>query len=162
MNELILLLGGNIGDTVSYLKEAKTCIEKSIGEIEKTSALYESEPWGFDSQQNFLNQALVVKTLFDPNQVLSEIHKIEANLGRVRDNSGEYKARTVDIDIIFYNDLISINPDLIIPHKSLQERRFALLPISEIAPDKMHPKLGKTVLTLLDDCNDESIVTKVI
>jgi len=159
MSSVYLLLGGNISDRFSYLGEAITNL-KNIGIILNQSSIYETEPWGFSHENNFLNQAVLLKTNLSPELLLHKIHKIEHNLGRVR-SSKQYSERVIDIDILFYNNHIIDNENLAIPHKRLHERLFTLIPLNEIAPDLIHPVFTKKIKSLLSECNDILKVKKV-
>lgn len=123
------------------------------------SSLYESEPWGFNTETWFLNMAVKINSTLPPIDLLHDIMKIEKELGRVRkEGSGGYDSRVIDIDIIYYGSL-QINTDfLIIPHPKMQQRRFVLMPVAEISPDFIHPQLNKTSIELLQECEDKSIV----
>lgn len=134
-------------------------IEGSIGQLESSSALYESEPWGFDHPSKFLNQVVVCETTLNPLEVLEQIHHIEMRLGRVRNGEG-YAARTADIDILFYGNKVIDTPTLTIPHPRLHERRFTLLPLAEICPNYIHPTKKSSILELLECCIDMSTVVK--
>ncbi len=151
--QVIVLIGGNEGDREQLILEACSRIESRIGKIVSKSMLYESEPWGFETDRFFLNRALLLETSLSASEVLTEALYIESVLGRVRNKKG-YASRTMDIDILFYENLCVDLPDLMIPHPKMQERRFVLLPLAEIVPDWMHPALGKTIKTLLDECRD--------
>lgn len=158
-NQIYLLIGGNLEDRKVLLEEAREGIEKYIGEIEKESSIYETAAWGFDSKNDFLNQVLVVNSDLNAHQVLEKCQEIENQLGRVR-KSEQYASRTMDIDILFYNDEIIDLPELTIPHKQLHKRRFTLEPLNEISPDLIHPKFNKSIKELLSDCKDHSDVRK--
>jgi 2-amino-4-hydroxy-6-hydroxymethyldihydropteridine diphosphokinase len=160
MNQVYLLIGGNLGDRFELLKRAREGIEKQIGELVKESSIYETAAWGFESENDFLNQVLLVKTDLKPEQVLEQCHLIENLLGRVR-QSGYYASRTMDMDILFYNDEIINEPDLTIPHPHLHKRKFTLEPLNEISPEYTHPKLKKTIAKLLLDCDDHSDVKRL-
>lgn len=159
MNVAYLLTGGNMGDRLSYLTRAKESIEISCGKIEKISAVYETEAWGLEDQHPFYNQALLLHTNLDAKKLLKMLLQIEEGLGRMREL--KYGPRTIDLDIIFYNDDVIRSKDLIIPHPQMQNRRFVLLPLNEIAPQKIHPELKKTVSQLLEECQDPLKVTKI-
>ena len=159
-NRVFLLTGGNLNDRLRLLNQAKVEIEKEIGQIQKESSIFESVSWGFDSESNFLNQVLIINTEFTPTQVLEKCQEIENNLGRTRE-SDQYVSRTMDIDILFFNDEVIDLPKLKIPHIQLQNRRFTLEPLSEIEPDLIHPVLNKTMKQLLKDCSDKSEVKKI-
>ena len=157
MNRAVLLLGSNLGNASENLEKAIRLILERIGLLEKISSVYETRPWGFKHENNFLNQVLIIKTLEEPLNLLRIILLIEKELGRVR--SGKvYKARTLDIDILYYNDLVLDNAHLKIPHPLLHTRKFTMVPLVEILPDYIHPGLNKTNKELLEDCKDDSAV----
>lgn len=155
-----LLLGGNLGDREGLIRDSKSEITKKIGKIIKESSLYESEPWGFIAEQNFLNQVIIVKSDLEPLKVLDLCQEIENDLGRERSKEG-YASRTMDIDILFIDDLIIKSERLIVPHEHLHKRRFTLLPLDELDSRYIHPGLNKTIKQLLLDCEDKSVVKKV-
>jgi 2-amino-4-hydroxy-6-hydroxymethyldihydropteridine diphosphokinase len=148
MNEVILSIGGNLGNRLGNIFRTVDYIEERIGKIKQRSSIYESEPWGFEAEHRFLNMVVVVETSLLPEALLQEAHEIETLMGRVR-NGNKYSSRTMDIDILFFNDDIIDTQALIIPHPRLHERRFVLLPLSEIMPGKMHPVLRKNITDLL-------------
>ena len=160
MPKVYLILGGNLGDRCKYLKEARGLIEKSIGKVVCCSSCYETEPWGFVHENLFLNQAVEVETSLSPFEILNSIKVIETSLGRIRGKE-RFNARTIDIDILFYDNLIINLPELIIPHPEMTNRRFVLSPLVEIAPDFVHPVLNKTIQQLLSECQDVCKVVKV-
>ncbi len=159
-NEVYLLTGGNLGDRFKLLEQAKSAISEKIGKIKNESSIYETVPWGFKAEQDFLNQVVEVSTKLSPQKVLEFCLEIEDELGRER-KSGYYESRTMDIDILFYNDEIVNEPGLIIPHPKLHLRRFTLVPLTEIEPDFVHPVLNKKLTLILEECNDISDVRRL-
>lgn len=157
MPQVVLLTGSNMGDRAFLLKEACRRIDKRVGSVVRTSRVYESDPWGFEAQEAFLNQVLVSETELEPTAVLDEIQAIEKELGRVRaenqarDSSGErvYESRAIDIDILFYDNLVMESERLIIPHALIAEREFVLVPLCELMGDYLHPVLETTLSELL-------------
>ena len=154
-----LLTGSNLGDRAARLQEAADRIGSLAGDILKRSPVYETPPWGFDHPIAFLNQALEVKTDHSPAELLTILLGIERSLGRTR-NKGTYEARTIDIDILLYDDIILNTKDLVIPHPRMHLRRFTLKPLADIAPGIIHPVLGKNVAELLRDCRDKDTIRK--
>lgn len=159
-----LVSGGNVGNRYKSLSEASRLIEEYIGDVLTASSFYESEPWGFESELPFLNQALIVSTSLEPLRVLSAIKQIELELGRTtKSKNGVYSDRLVDIDIIFYDDLIMFDyPELIIPHPHMHKRRFVLEPLNEIASKLIHPTKMVSVAALLSACVDTNKVKPAI
>ena len=160
MNKVILLLGGNQGHRFELLNRALILIDNNIGIIINESTVYESEPWGFIDENDFLNKVVVVQTNKSADEVLSSIHHIENQCGRKR-YGGHWESRTMDIDILFFNNEIIKTERLIIPHEQIQNRKFTLIPIVEILPDFIHPKSQNSMSELLEECKDKSIVNKV-
>ena len=158
MNRAYLLIGGNLGDKEKNLGAARDLINKDCGNIISTSSLYETAAWGMTDQPSFLNQALEVDTTFNARQLIRHILKTEKLLGRVREE--KYGPRIIDIDILLFNNEKHNYHFLKIPHPEMQNRRFALLPLAEIAPDRVHPGLNKTITELLSECKDELAVKK--
>ena len=131
-----------------------------IGEIECTSSVYESEPWGYQSKNHFLNQLVIATSGLPPKTVLSKIFNIETQLGRERSNNN-FADRTIDIDILFYGNKVMSSPKLTIPHPSIEKRLFALYPLAEVANDFIHPKAQKSIGLLLKECKDKTQVVKI-
>ena len=156
MNEVYLLLGSNEGTPEHNLLVAWQQIATRCGKIIHHSSIYETEAWGLKEQNNFLNQALLITTSLKPSELLIVLKQIEKETGRVE--STKWGPRVIDIDILFYNTEIIDLPELKIPHPYIQERRFTLAPMHEIAPDFVHPVLGKTMTELLAICRDNSEV----
>lgn len=152
MNKAYLLIGGNMGNRQQNLGRAVDLLE-GLGPIPARSALYETAPWGKTDQPAFLNQAVLVDTSLSARELLQAVLGIEEQLGRKR--AERYGPRIIDIDILFYNTEIINEPGLAIPHPQLQNRRFALQPLNEIAGELVHPVFGKSVSQLLKECPDE-------
>jgi 2-amino-4-hydroxy-6-hydroxymethyldihydropteridine diphosphokinase len=159
--KIFLLLGSNLGDKLSYLTSARTAIEKQIGTIIQSSKIYKTSAWGLESQADFYNQVILIESKTPPILVLKIIHQIEAGLDRKRIK--KWAERSIDIDILYYDNQIidSETPDLHIPHLLLHERKFTLIPLVEIAPNFVHPRLGKTNLELVEICQDSLDVRPV-
>jgi 2-amino-4-hydroxy-6-hydroxymethyldihydropteridine diphosphokinase len=159
MNRVFLGLGTNLGDREQNLQVALEKIGENIGAVAASSSLYETEPWGFASENKFLNMAVEVRTNLKPSGLLGRILMIESQMGRIREGK-EYKSRLIDIDILFYNDRIITKKVLLVPHPGIPERRFVLVPLCEIAPDLIHPVLNKSIRELLDECKDTSVTVR--
>jgi len=158
MNIAYLLTGGNLGDRAESLKNAAAMVEKEAGRILTRSHLYETAAWGTTNQPDYLNQALLIETNLTAIELLHTILTIEKQLGRFRQE--KYGARIIDIDILFFNSEILKTEQLIVPHPHLQNRRFVLVPMVEIAADYCHPVLNKTMSALLEECPDPLDVKK--
>jgi 2-amino-4-hydroxy-6-hydroxymethyldihydropteridine diphosphokinase len=159
MNAAYLLTGGNMGDRLHYLSSARQAIERDCGKIVKLSAVYETAAWGLENQQPFYNQAILLHTNLSAMELLTQLLQIETTLGRKRDV--KYGPRLIDIDIIFYNEDVIRSKDLCIPHPQMHNRRFVLMPLQEIAPEKVHPEFHKTITQLLNECPDQLEVVKI-
>lgn len=157
MTRTFLGLGSDTGNRMKYISEAERMIGATIGKIICSSSVYETEPWGFESEMKFLNRVLEVETDLDPSGLLGSVLKIESDLGRIRYGKG-YSSRTIDIDILFFGNEIMNEGYLVIPHPLLHERRFVLVPLNEIAPGFVHPVSNKKVRRMLELCADKSYV----
>lgn len=158
MNELkkaYISIGGNLGNRLQNIQEAVFLLGSEVGNIIAISKVYESPSWGFDSS-DFLNACLVLETHLTPLTILEKILAIEKSMGRERMQEGGYKARIIDVDILYFDAEIIQSDHLVIPHAKLQERKFVLLPLSDIAPQKYHPVLGKDTRNLIQECKDKS------
>ena len=156
MAKAVLLLGSNLGDRKLFLQNAIIEIEIHAGNILKKSSLYETAPWGTKSENGYLNQAILIETIFFPKELLKIAQKIELDLGRTR--SIRWEDRVIDIDILLYENEITLSPTLTIPHPEMQNRRFALVPVCEIARDWLHPILNVDMNDLLENCKDQGDV----
>ena len=149
MAKVYLSLGSNLGNRKSFLQRAISFIDNDIGEVKYESDIYESEAWGYKSENMFLNMAVCITTSLLPEALLADIKKIEGEMGRQYSKSG-YSDRHIDIDIIFYDDQVISTPGLTIPHPHMASRLFVLKPLSDIAPDFIHPVLKESVQSLLN------------
>lgn len=156
-NDVYLLLGSNLGERQKMLNMALDFIKLEIGNIEKCSSIYETEPWGFSSKEKFLNQVVFLKTDLSPFDLLKKNQQIEKKLGRTK-TGNNYESRLIDIDILFYNDEIIETADLIVPHKQLHKRMFSLMPLCELNGNIIHPKIKKNISVLKSECEDQSKV----
>ena len=158
MNTAYLLTGGNLGERVHNLAMARELVEAQTGNIIAASSLYETAAWGNTDQPAFLNQAIMIETPLNARQLIRRILKIEKKMGRVREE--KYGPRLIDIDILLFNNEKHNYQFLKLPHPEMQNRRFALLPLAEIAQEIIHPVLKKTITELLQECKDELEVKK--
>lgn len=157
--KVVLLLGTNIGDKLDHLERARLELISEIGEIVKESAIYQTEPWGLKEQETFLNQVIIVETLLRPMRIIEHIWAIEKRMGR--NKIEHWGPRIIDIDILFYGEMIYEADNLKIPHPMLHQRKFTLVPLVEIMPKFIHPLLGKSMRQLLEECTDPSEVKKI-
>ncbi|HET9588690.1 MAG TPA: 2-amino-4-hydroxy-6-hydroxymethyldihydropteridine diphosphokinase [Anaerolineales bacterium] len=157
-NTVYLALGSNLGDRLANLKRAIAALSPQM-EVKAKSHVYETPPWGFEDQPKFLNQVIQVNTYLAPEPLLKHLKRLEVTLGRKA--TFPNGPRLIDIDILFYDDLVLNTPSLEIPHPRLHERGFVLLPLADIAPDWVHPVLKKSVGELLASCN-VSDITKLV
>ena len=160
MINLYILLGGNLGDKQKIFFDARARLNQYVGTITNQSAIYETEPWGFESNDIFWNQVIEISTVFSPEEVLQQTQQIERELGRIR-KTAQYDSRIIDIDILFYGDQTIKLENLIVPHPHIQERKFAMVPLCEIAPELIHPVFQKSIRQLLNECRDSLSVEKV-
>jgi 2-amino-4-hydroxy-6-hydroxymethyldihydropteridine diphosphokinase len=158
MNTAYLLTGGNMGNRLNHLRQAAELIQQKCGKILTQSSVYETEAWGKTDQPAFLNQALQVETDLSPDALMQALLDIETTMGRTR--TIKMGPRIIDLDILLIDDLIQTSALLTIPHPALTLRKFALLPLAEIAPLLMHPLEKKSILELLEICPDTLNVQK--
>ena len=158
--KVFLGIGTNLGNRESNLKEVVKEIEEHIGQVLQTSSVYETAPWGFTAENDFLNMVLKVETVNSPSGLLKRVLMIESMLGRIR-NEEQYTSRIIDIDILLYGDQVIDEKNLRIPHPLMHERNFVLVPLCEIAPELVHPVKGKSIRVLLEDCIDKTKILKL-
>jgi len=158
MNKIYLLLGSNMGNSLEQLTNAIHHIEKKTGALIRKSGLYTTAAWGNTNQPDFLNQVIVIETKLSAVETLKSILTIEKTMGRVR--TIKNAPRIIDIDILFFNREIITAKNLIIPHPEIQNRRFVLVPLNQIAPQLIHPVLKKSIHQLLLLCPDHLNVKK--
>jgi 2-amino-4-hydroxy-6-hydroxymethyldihydropteridine diphosphokinase len=151
---VFLAFGSNLGNRLANLKAAINNMTPQMA-VRNKSSVYETPPWGFTEQDKFLNQVIMVETYLKPQALLSHLKRLEQALGRVP--NFQNGPRMIDIDILFYDDLLLDTPSLVIPHPRLHQRDFVLVPLAEIAPDFVHPVLGKPIHKLLDDVERSDI-----
>ncbi|MCF8363234.1 MAG: 2-amino-4-hydroxy-6-hydroxymethyldihydropteridine diphosphokinase [Prolixibacteraceae bacterium] len=161
MIKAFLSLGSNIGDRYKLLSRAIRYINVGIGHIIDLSGVYETEAWGFKTEEKFLNMVVEIMTDYSASEMLQKCHEIEEKLGRERIGGKGYASRPIDVDILLYANEIVDTPELVLPHKHLHERRFVLEPLSEIAPDYVHPVLKLTIKELLQQCTDDKEVNQL-
>jgi len=152
-------LGSNVGDRAAYLKNSLDLLTENFGTASKISSIYETEPWGVSKHDDYLNMVAAFETALSPEKVFMITSSIEKKLGRIR-RTGRIDPRTIDIDILFYDDLVINKDDLIIPHPRIASRRFVLQPLVEIMEHFVHPVFGKTIAELFSQCSDNSLVVK--
>ena len=160
ITQLFLSLGGNLGNTREIFEGAYPLIEKNIGKISVYSSIYQTEAWGPIPQADFLNQVLLVNTALNPQACLTEMLAIEKEFGRERKE--RWGPRTLDLDLLYYGDLIIAEADLAVPHPRIAERKFILTPLAEIAPLHVDPVSGLTANTMLLACEDNSQVNRSV
>lgn len=159
MHHLVLLTGSNVGDSLANLQTAARYIAAEVGSIQKQSSVYKTAPWGNTKQQDFLNQVLWVDTEKSAREALVLVLAIEQKMGRVREQ--KWAPRTIDIDILFYDDAIIQESDLQVPHPLLHLRKFTLQPLLELDPNFIHPLFKQSIAQLSNACPDESLVEKL-
>jgi 2-amino-4-hydroxy-6-hydroxymethyldihydropteridine diphosphokinase len=160
MHKVFLGIGGNLGNKSENFRKAFSMVGENLGKIAEFSSVYESPPWGFHAENNFWNQVLIIETECTPQELLNKIHTIEKAFGRVREKK-EYDSREMDIDILYYDELLMDTGTLVIPHPHIQKRLFVLIPLAEIAAGFKHPLLRLTSKQMLENCRDRSVIKKV-
>ncbi len=159
-NIIYLSLGSNLGNKLQNLEAAQKLIGIQLGSIGSVSQVYESNSWGYFSENTFYNCCLSVTTTMDPGSLMEGIWSIERILGRVREGRG-YADRLIDIDLLLYGNEVVDDPGLNVPHPKMEERRFVLEPLVEIAADMVHPLNGLTIREMLEKCQDPGKIMPV-
>ncbi len=149
MSTAYIGIGSNLGNREENCKKAITILIENGVKVTKLSSIVETEPWGVRNQPEFINMAIKIETGLKPYELLSLLKNIESAVGRFP--GPRWGARVIDLDILFYNDLVMKTADLEIPHPRISEREFVLKPLAEIAPDKIHPVLKKSITALFND-----------
>lgn len=176
MTSVVLLTGGNLGPVATTLSKARQLLIERVGPETGCSRVLESEPWGFEAPQRFLNQVLVMNTELEPLAVLDTTKQIERELGRIREpeivqkietdpaesshhhrSARTYHSRPIDIDILFYGNRILDMPRLCIPHPLIGQRAFVLRPLVEVLPEYIHPVTGLTLRAMLENLEHSTI-----
>ena len=150
-----LSLGTNLGDRAANLKQAITSLPPQM-RVKAKSKVYETPPWGYTEQDAFLNQVVKVTTYLEPEPLLKHLKRLEVALGRKA--TFRYGPRLIDLDILFFDDLVYESPALTIPHPHVHERGFVLLPMMDIAPDHVHPVTKRSIREMIGLCNTDGIV----
>ncbi|MDO5104564.1 2-amino-4-hydroxy-6-hydroxymethyldihydropteridine diphosphokinase [Capnocytophaga sp.] len=159
-HKVYISLGSNMGERKRFLQQAVDSVNQQLGRIVEISSVYQTPAWGF-SGADFYNACLLAETSLSPEQVLEKLLLIEKELGRVRDaDTKGYQPRTIDLDILFFDDEIINTERLQIPHLQIENRKFVLFPLAEIASEKKHPVLQKSIQELLENTTDTSEITK--
>lgn len=156
MSIVLLSLGSNLGDRVKNIYDGIQKVADKVGKVISYSPLYESKPWGVVSPNDYINACILVETQTSPEEVMTILHDIEKEMGRVR--STKYNDRTLDIDLLLFDQLIIDTEELKIPHPRMHERLFVLVPANQIVPMFIHPLFQKSIQELLLECTDESNV----
>lgn len=154
-HDIYLALGTNLGNRIHNFRAALSLLSPDF-EWVAVSRVYETPPWGYTDQPAFLNMAVHARTRLEPESLLRTLKQAEVQIGR--EHTFRWGPRLIDLDILFYDDLVVNTPPLVIPHPRLHERAFVLVPLMDIAPDLIHPVLGKTVRGLLAGVNTSGIV----
>lgn len=160
IHHIYIALGSNKGDRIKYLQDAVDAIFTEIGKVNAIAKVYNTPAFGFKGD-DFLNTCIYIESIFSAEEILEKLQTIEKRLGRERRPTEGYQSRTIDLDILFYDDAIINSETLNIPHPQLQKRKFVLKPLHDIASKLIHPQLEKTVSELLESCEDESDVEAI-
>jgi 2-amino-4-hydroxy-6-hydroxymethyldihydropteridine diphosphokinase len=159
-NGIYILLGTNVGDRSANLLKAKHLISRSLGSIVTESSVYKTSAWGNTNQPEFYNLVIELATTLTPHQVLTSLLSIEEEMGRVRNE--KWGPRIIDLDILFWQDLVINDSNLIVPHPGIPNRKFTLMPLAELIPNYIHPEYKRTIAQMLQACSDALPVEKII
>ncbi len=162
MEQVFIGFGANLGDKFTSIKDAIRLINFNLGEVVSQSSFYESEPWGYESNELFINGVLEILTNLSPLDLLLGLKLIESTLGRKEKTLVAYSDRLIDLDILYYSDKCLEVNELIIPHPHIYKRRFVLEPLVEIAPNFIDLSVDKTTTELLNECSDTSVLKKIV
>lgn len=157
--EFVLSIGSNLGDKVENLNKAIEQLSKSFGKPRSISSFYQGEPWGFESENDFVNCCVKFRSNLSCQNVLKISQSVEKGLGRMTKAGTEYESRIIDVDIIFFGKELIDTPELTIPHRFFQDRKFVLIPLKEIENNWIDPRSGLTIDQLIENCQDESKLT---
>ncbi|MGZ3862008.1 MAG: 2-amino-4-hydroxy-6-hydroxymethyldihydropteridine diphosphokinase [Bacteroidia bacterium] len=160
MNEAYICLGGNEGNCLISFEKAILSLQKGDISVTKRSSVYITEAWGMENAPDFHNLVIEVKTGLPAQELMNLLLETERSLGRERKTGNRYESRTIDLDILFYNNDIILSENLEVPHPRMHLRRFVLEPLNEITPDLEHPILKKTIAKLLQECPDKNAVKR--
>jgi 2-amino-4-hydroxy-6-hydroxymethyldihydropteridine diphosphokinase len=160
MHQVFLGIGGNIGEKLQNFKKVSNKIENLLGTIISISSIYETPPWGFESDNPFWNQVIHIETSYSAFELLEKIQNIEKDFGRKKTKLN-YADREIDIDILYFDDEIIESEKLIVPHPKIQLRKFVLVPLVEIAPELIHPLFRMNSRKMLEYCNDNSLIKRI-
>tara|TARA_B100000683_G_scaffold216445_1_gene212070 strand:+ start:89 stop:580 length:492 start_codon:yes stop_codon:yes gene_type:complete len=147
-----ITLGSNIGDKVFNIKKAIDYVSKSV-EVKRISNYYETEPWGYESKNSFVNAGIIIETIFSPEDLLLFLKKIEKKMGRQK-TMGGYQDRIIDLDILTFGHVTLSTTNLVIPHPKIAERKFSIVILKDLFLDEVIPSLNKSALELLQQCED--------
>lgn len=159
LHKTYILLGSNMGNRKQFLRKAIKQVADLCGKVVKESSIYQTAAWGNTKQAAFLNQVIIVQTTLAPDELMKTLLHIETGLGRIR--TEKYGPRTIDLDLLFFDEQVYHSSVVTLPHPALQDRKFVLVPLAELSPRKIHPVYNKTITALLKECADTLDVKKI-